>query len=276
MVSYMAIVDASKCVDCRSCVINCKDEYSLNDHLPYSAATPFRGQKWVHVENVERGTFPKVKFQSYPVFCQQCDNPPCVSAATGGALYKRDDGIVIIDPVLAKGQKQVVDACPYGVIFWNDDAQIPQKCTFCVHRLEQGQVPRCMQTCPSFAISIGTTDQIQQRVFDPQIEPLLTSTTYHPEYNTQPRVQFIGLPKTFITGCTIDSQGECLQGAVVTVKDSASGMPLTTTLSDAFGDFWVDGLDKNKTYDVSISAAGKTKTQTVNLTTDTDLGDIQF
>jgi NAD-dependent dihydropyrimidine dehydrogenase PreA subunit len=193
-----------------------------------------------------------------------------MAAATGGAVYKRDDGIVIIDPVKSKGQQQIVDSCPYGVIFWNADEQIPQKCTFCAQRLDQGETPRCMMACPTDAIKIGDYTQLMRDAakYGP--------AQYHPEYNTQPRALYIGLPKTFITGALVDSSGECLKGARVIATDTTTKAVVGDTMSDPFGDFWFDGLDVNKTYSITISAAGKTKTTPVTLSTNTNLGDIQL
>jgi len=271
MADYIAIIDVTKCVDCRCCVISCKDEFSINDYSPYSAAMPLVGQKWVHVENLERGSFPKVKFSSYPVMCMHCDNAPCMSAATGGAVYKRPDGIVIIDPVKSKGQKQIADACPYGVISWNADLQIPQKCTFCAHRLDEGQSPRCMLSCPGGAINIGDRTALME-----DFQNYGPPAPYRPEYKTQNRVLYIGLPKTFITGSLVDSKGECLAGASVTCTDTNAKKIVTIVASDAFGDFWVDGLVANGSYDITVAAAGKTKTVSVSPKTDTNLGDIQL
>jgi Fe-S-cluster-containing dehydrogenase component len=267
----VAVIDVTKCVNCRACTVSCKDEYALNDYPPYSAGTPFRGQKWVRVEEVERGTFPKVKFASMPIFCQQCDNAPCMAAATGGAIYKRPDGIVVIDPVKSKGQRQIVDSCPYGVIFYNEDADIPQKCTWCVQRLDKGENPRCVESCTGGAIvGIGDHGPLFDAVRMGNGVPL------HPEYGTEPRVWYIGLPKTFITGALVDSKGECLAGAQVTATDTASKAVVAWATSDFIGDFWLDGLDAKKNYDVTITSAGKTKTISVSLDTDTNLGDIQL
>jgi Fe-S-cluster-containing dehydrogenase component len=280
MTDYYAIVDVSKCVDCRACVIQCKDEYALNDYLPYSAGMTFRGQKWIRIETLERGKFPKPKWSSIPVLCMQCDNAPCVTAAKDGAVYKRPDGIVIIDPVKSKGQKQLVNSCPYGLIHYNDEKDIPQKCTFCIHRLEKGLVPRCVQACPGNAIKIGDWGQLlgagsslagAAGVGKPE--------TFHPEYKTGPnRVNYVGLPKTFVTGCLIDSKGECLADAAVALRDTDAKGQIgnMSTNSDFLGDFWFDGLDAKRTYELTFSKAGKTKTLSVTPDTDTDLGDIVF
>jgi Fe-S-cluster-containing dehydrogenase component len=69
------------------------------------------------------------------------------------------DGIVIIDPVKAKGQKAIVNSCPYRVIFWNAELEIPQKCTLCAHRLDEGEKqPRCVEACPTGALVFGDLD----------------------------------------------------------------------------------------------------------------------
>jgi Fe-S-cluster-containing dehydrogenase component len=54
-----------------------------------------------------------------PTMCNHCDDAPCMKADKSGAIKKRADGIVIIDPIKAKGHKELVDACPYGHIWWN-------------------------------------------------------------------------------------------------------------------------------------------------------------
>lgn len=96
----------------------------------------------------------------------------------------------------------------------------------------------------------------------------------NPEYNVKPRVYYAGVPKTFIAGALIDSStGECLIGADITCKDTTAGTT-STAKSDVFGDFWLDGLDAKKTYEVTINGAGRTKTISVSLDTNKDLGDI--
>jgi len=46
-------------------------------------------------------------------------------AAHNDAVIKRSDGIVVIDPERAKGQEQIVDACPYGAVYWNQALSLP-------------------------------------------------------------------------------------------------------------------------------------------------------
>jgi len=150
------IIDAGNCTGCTSCVIACKDEYVANDWSPYSKPQPEYGHFWMKLDKMERGSTPRVRVSYRPHLCMHCDNPPCVGACPVNAIEKRNDGIVLIDPVVCNGCKQLpsklcMDACPYGVIYFNDDLGIAQKCTFCAHLLDdQGWKlgPRCYDMCP--------------------------------------------------------------------------------------------------------------------------------
>lgn len=125
------IMDVTKCIGCYTCVIACKDEHVENEWLPYTKPQPNENTFWMKVQEIERGTQPKVRASWVAQPCMQCEDPPCMKAAQSGAIYKRTDGIVIIDPIKSVGQKQLVASCPYGAIYWNDALNIPQKCTFC-------------------------------------------------------------------------------------------------------------------------------------------------
>jgi Fe-S-cluster-containing dehydrogenase component len=268
MANYVAVIDVGKCIDCRACVIQCKDEYAQNDYPGYSAAMPFRGQKWIRVDGMERGTYPNASFSSIPVPCQHCDNAPCITDATNNAVYKRPDGIVLIDPTMAKGQSQLVDSCPYGVIYYNADTLIPQKCTLCAHRLDVGETPRCMQACPAAAIQIGDYTALKPMIDASGAE------TFHPEYATMPRVYYIGLPKTFIAGSVINSKtGDCVAGASVTAVDP-TGKQFSTT-SDVIGGFVLDGLTSGTKYNITVSFSGfASKTASGVTASNNNFGDI--
>ncbi len=268
--SKVLVVNMDKCVACQNCVVACKDEFVDNDWSPYSKPQGNK-QFWMKLVRQERGDWPKLKVSHVPLPCVQCDDAPCLKQATGGAIYKRSDGIVIIDPVKSQGQKQIVASCPYGVIYWNDQLNIPQKCTFCAHLIDRGwqEMPRCVKACPTEALTFGEYDDLKQSIDSQNALPL------HPELNTKPRVYYVGFPKTFIAGTLIDQKtGDCLAGANVSVKDTAAGTTFNTT-SDFLGEFMADGLDAKKTYNVTISKSGATPyTKSVSLDADTYLGEI--
>ena len=113
----------------------------------------------------ERGKYPRVKVAYTAVPCMHCDDAPCIRAGLNGAVYRREDGIIIIDPEKAKGQKEIMSACPYNVIYWNEDLGLPQKCTMCAHLLDAGwKEPRCSEACPTGAIIFGDLDDPNREV----------------------------------------------------------------------------------------------------------------
>jgi Fe-S-cluster-containing dehydrogenase component len=274
MAKWGMVIDITKCNACYGCFIACKDEYWDNDYPPYSAAQPRHGQSWIDLVKKERGVCPWVKVAYIPVPCMQCDNAPCVKAAKNRAVYKRPDGIVIIDPKKAVGQKQIVDACPYHVIFWNEEKQLPQKCTFCVQRLEEGKVPKCVQVCPSDALVFGDLDDPKSDVS--KIVASKKTEVLNPGRKTRPRVYYVGLPKLLIAGSVVYGDvDECAEGVAVTLTNQSKGKS-RKTLTNNFGDFELDGLGAGK-YSVKFECKGcKAKTVNVDLKTDKHLGIVKL
>jgi len=245
MGKWNLIIDVAKCEECNNCFLACKDEHVDNDFLPYSVAQPRHGHRWIDIVVKERGQFPVIDVANLPVLCMHCDDAPCVRKS-GGAIYKMDNGIVIIDPGKARGQKEIVDSCPYGSIWWNEEKKVAQKCTFCAHLLAEGwKEPRCVQACPTGAMRFIETEetQVQQMIGQEKLEAL------HPEYKTKPRVYYKNLYrflKCFIGGgVAFQKNGitDCAEGARVTLfKDSQK---IDEAVTDSFGDFKFDHLEEN-------------------------------
>jgi NAD-dependent dihydropyrimidine dehydrogenase PreA subunit len=186
--------------------------------------------------------------------CNHCDNAPCLSKG-GDAVKKREDGIVIIDPVKAKGRRDLVEACPYGAIVWNEQLHLPQNWFFDAHLLDAGAgAPRCVGVCPTQAMEAVklSDDAMAQRA---KAEGL---RTLKPEVGTRPRVYYRNLHRAdhcFIAGsvtATVGGRVECLDRAEVVLL--RSGTQVASTCTDAFGDFKFDALPPNSgTYLVRIS-----------------------
>ena len=273
MPRYGMLIDVSKCTGCYNCFLACKDEYCGNDYPHYSSAQPPSGQYWMQLTEKERGTYPKVKLSYVPTPCMQCEEASCVNAASNDAVYRRDDAIVIIDPEKAAGQKEIVSACPYRVIYWNEEKQIPQKCTFCAHLLDQGwKEPRCVEACPIGALIFGDLDDPDSEIS--RIKASQEVEELHPEYGLKPGVSYIGLPKRFIAGEVIldDQQDECGEGVSVTLID---GIKVGIVKTDSFGDFEFEGLDPDAEYLIKIEHDGYApKEVNVKTRTDINLGEI--
>ena len=153
MKKWNMIIDVAECTNCNLCTLAAMDEYVGNEWRGYSAPMPKHGHKWINILQKERGQVPMIDIAYVPTMCNHCDDAPCMKAAPKGAIKKRGDGIVLIDPKRAKGQKQLVDACPYGHIWWNEELQLPQAWTFDAHLIDQGwQQTRGQQSCPTGAM----------------------------------------------------------------------------------------------------------------------------
>ena len=213
MAKWNLIVDVGRCDNCRLCFLAVKDEYIGNDHPGVSAAQPVLGHNWLDIKRKERGTYPIVQARFLPVMCNHCDDAPCIKAARNGAVRKREDGIVIIDPEKSKGQKQIVDSCPYGAISWNEEKQIPQAWPFDAHLLDEGWTKtRGEQACPTQVFrTIKVEDEEMQRIRAAEGLEVLK-----PELGTKPRVYYKNLhmiTKCFASGTVVRHVGGVEEGA---------------------------------------------------------------
>lgn len=244
MKKWNLIVDVAECTNCNLCTLATQDEYVGNEWPGVAAEMPRHGHRWIDIQRKERGQPPLVDVAFLPVMCQHCDDAPCMKAAKDGAVTKRADGIVIIDPVKAKGQKQIVDACPFGAVHWNEERQLPQAWPFDAHLLDAGWAePRAATACPTGAIRAlkvedGEMASIRAREGLEELKP---------EVGAKPRVWYRNLyrfTKCFIAGsvaATLKGKAECVAGAKVTLRHGATVVAETET--DAYGDFRFDRLD---------------------------------
>jgi len=250
MARYGIAVNVERCTGCYNCFISCKDEFAGNDYLPLSAAQPDAGPGWIRVEEVEYGTGPKVKLDYVPIPCQQCADAPCIRPEFGDAVYRRADGIVIIDPVKARGKKEIVDSCPYGAISWNQASNLAQKCTMCAHMIDRGEkTTRCVESCPSLALVFGDLDDPESPISRMFADKAGKVESYKPELGTNPVMKYVSLPKPFIAGEVLlaDKQGECARGAKVSLLSKADNKILAAE-TDFLGDFEFRGLARNAEY----------------------------
>jgi len=279
MQKWNLIIDVAECTNCNLCTLATMDEYVGNDFPGYAAAMPRHGHRWIDILQKERGQAPMIDIAYVPTLCNHCDDAPCIKAARDGAIAKRDDGIVIIDPVKAKGQKQLVDACPYGHIWWNEELNLPQAWPFEAHLIDQGwQQTRGQQSCPTGAMkAIKVEDAEMARLAREQ-----GLETMKPELGARPRVYYRNLwrySKCFIGGSLSAEQGgavDCVEGAKVRLlKD---GRAIAECASDNYGDFKFDKLDpESGAYTVEIEAAGRaTKSVEARLGESVNLGEIRL
>ena len=262
-------IDASRCNGCHNCQIVCKDEHVGNDWTPYAKPQPEVGQFWIKLNEKVRGTVPKVKVAYYPTLCNHCRDAPCMASCPEGAIYRREDGLVIIDPVKCTGCRNCVDACPYGVIYFNDGLNIAQKCTGCAHLLDSGwEVPRCVDACPTEALKFVEESEATNFIEDAEF--------VRPERKDadKPMVYYHGLPRRFIAGTVYDPvEKEVVIGAKVTLTEAGDGAARSLE-TDSYGDFWFEKLEVGK-FDLRIESGGRSREfKALDTEKDVNLGDI--
>ncbi|MDR0622489.1 MAG: oxidoreductase [Deltaproteobacteria bacterium] len=274
MSKWNIVIDVERCTYCNNCFLTVKDEYCDNEFPGYSLPQPWHGHRWIDIKKRERGSGSLIDVAYLPTTCNQCDNAPCV-AKGGGAVVKRPDGIVLIDPTLAKGKKEIVDTCPYGHIWWNPEYEVPQKWSWDAHLLDNGwKNPRPVTACGSYAFKAFklTDEKMAEKVREEKLEVL------KPQLNTKPRLYYKNLyrfSREHLAGSVAyhlsDGREECAEGAEVKLLDQDSLVSSQTT--DIFGDFKFDDLPANSgPYNLEINFRDKTLTEVIKLGLSENIG----
>lgn len=256
---WTLIFDAAKCNGCNNCTIATRDEYVGNSFPGYSESMPLHGHRWIDLTSHERGELPIVDLTYFPNMCRHCEEPACAKAGPLGAVVKRRDGIVIIDPVRSKGARAMVDACPFGAIWWNEEKQIPQHWNFDAHLLDAGwEQPRCAQACPTGAMNA-------MKLKDSEYDDLLRHDPALVADAGRSRVLYkntAALQTEFVSGTVVKKIGpdefDCVAGMKVSLFDGTNCIGSAT--SDAFGEFKIDGIvcSEPRTLTIIAQAASTT------------------
>jgi Fe-S-cluster-containing dehydrogenase component len=277
MKKWNMIIDVAECTNCNLCTLAAMDEYVGNEFPGYSAPMPKHGHKWINILQKERGQVPAVDIAYVPTMCNHCDDAPCI-AKGGGAVKKRGDGIVLIDPVKAKGRKDLVDSCPYGQIWWNEELQVPQAWTFDAHLIDDGwRQTRGQQSCPTGAMRAICVDdgEMAKVAREQELEVL------RPELETKPRVYYKNLWRystCFISGSiSIETKGavDCVEGA--TVRLLKNGAVVAEATTDNYGDFKFERLGENSgDYSVEVAFGKNKRSVKARLGESINLGEIRL
>lgn len=129
-------VNKKDCMGCHACEIACKQEHGLGV-----------GPRLVKV--IEHS------YDFTPVYCRHCAKAPCKDECPVEAIFRNEQGIVLIDEEICIGCRACVDACPFGAMQYEDEKEVAVKCDLCAQRLQQGKQPACMGVCPTRCISLG-------------------------------------------------------------------------------------------------------------------------
>jgi Fe-S-cluster-containing dehydrogenase component len=140
---YAMAIDTTKCVGCSDCVVACHTE----NNIPSGYA-----RDWV-TETVH-GTYPSLALEYRSERCNHCDNTPCVRTCPTGASHIIEGGIVKVTHEKCIGCGACIQSCPYDARYSSPEGWV-DKCTFCDHRIKDGQDPACVSVCPTHCMYFG-------------------------------------------------------------------------------------------------------------------------
>lgn len=178
MARFVMVIDTKKCVGCMDCVVACKTENNVPEDFD---------RDWIVQE--ARGSFPTINLEIRSERCNHCDNPPCVYCCPTGASHIHDlGGVVLVTHELCIGCKACIASCPYDARFVHPEGYV-DKCTFCIHRVEEGLDPACVSVCPTYCMYFGDLDDVNS-----EVSRLLSSRKHHavlPEAGTKPQIFYL-------------------------------------------------------------------------------------
>jgi len=160
MARYGMVINLALCMRCRACMIACKTVHQIPTGK-HAGHEYYR----IRVLEYEEGKYPMVKRVFAPVLCMQCKNAPCIDVCPiQGAIYRKEDGIVVIDKDKCNGCRLCMQVCPYNALYFDIEKHVVDKCDFCAERLDQDLEPACVATCMGKAILFGDMDNPDSEV----------------------------------------------------------------------------------------------------------------
>ena len=178
---WAMVIDLRKCVGCQACTAACKVENRIPGR---------RFRTWA--PEYELGRYPAVRKAFLPQLCNHCAEAACVKVCPTGATFRRADGVVAVDSGICWGCGYCLNACPYDKRYFNPLTATADKCTFCAHRIDQGLLPACVESCVGGARVFGDLNDRTSEAA--RLLSTFPTAVLNPAAGTRPQVYYIGLP----------------------------------------------------------------------------------
>jgi len=209
---WAMVIDLKRCLQeqgCTRCIDACHQAHNVPKFKDRQHEV-----KWIWKEPFEH-VFPpdgaeytvaNLQDAPVPIFCNHCDDPPCVRVCPTQATWRREDGIVMMDWHRCIGCRYCVAGCPYGSRSFNWLDPRPQiarlnpdfptrtkgvveKCTLCPERIAEGRPPACVEACTPKVMFFGDLEDP-----DSEVRQLLRtrySLRRKPELGTRPQIYYL-------------------------------------------------------------------------------------
>jgi len=150
--SKMIVVDETRCLACKTCVLECAMAHTEARTLAEAVTGAFDVQPRVHVEAIDG--------LGMPMQCRHCEDAPCITVCPTRAIYRASPlGPVLLDPDRCIGCRSCMLVCPFGVIDMARDGKCVTKCDLCIERTAAGEEPACVAGCPTGALQYCEVDE---------------------------------------------------------------------------------------------------------------------
>lgn len=180
------LYDATLCIGCMSCMVNCKKANAEPGgalyHQKTAGVVPYEHVTEDKIYDAPTGLSDKTlcvikkytdtsaqeghdKSSFIKQHCLHCIDPACVSVCPVAALQKQpESGIVTYDKDKCFGCRYCQVACPFGIPMYEFEKASPSvvKCQLCNHRYEQGGYSACCESCPTGASLFGKVTDLQE------------------------------------------------------------------------------------------------------------------
>lgn len=181
------LYDATLCIGCKSCMVNCKKYNSLpggalfreDGSIPYEHVTPekiydapadlsdktlniiktYKSGSGLNKDSANNG------YSFIKQHCMHCIDPACASVCPVGALHKDpDNGVVSYNTDKCIGCRYCQMACPFGIPKFQWESTSPKivKCQLCQHRFSSGGYSACCEFCPTGASIFGKVTDLRE------------------------------------------------------------------------------------------------------------------
>jgi anaerobic dimethyl sulfoxide reductase subunit B (iron-sulfur subunit) len=157
---YAFFVNSDACSGCKTCQVACKDKNDLPAGTSWRRVVEVAAGGWQKVGEAWTNT---VVAYNLSVACHHCLQAPCTRQCSTDAIYKREDGIVVIDQARCTKCNKCAADCPYDAIRRAGSSGEVSKCDFCVDDLARGLPPACVAACPNRALDYGEYAEMASR-----------------------------------------------------------------------------------------------------------------
>ena len=157
---YAFFVNSDACSGCKTCQVACKDARDLPAGIHWRRVIEVIAGGWQQKDGVWVSA---VAAYNLSVACHHCLTPVCAKNCQGDSIWKRNDGIVLIDDLSCTRCRKCEADCPYGAIRWDGKTNTASKCDFCADDIDAGGVPACVAACPNRALDFGELSELRAR-----------------------------------------------------------------------------------------------------------------